>query len=184
MQSIVPVIVPVFDGVEKLSPSMKGFLEKNVPNLLMSEDQNSASDTRVNAAGGNAEVNIGCTKWWWHCNPDITKVSCASHDDGLSLPICQSADGSTAIYSQLHSATTTAQDHDDRLPGAEAGTAGTTSSKVIDFYFVPIVKRENHKKHNSHQWFFDSICMGLDNNIDHIFLTGSFRRWSFTSSID
>ena len=162
MQSIVPVIVPIFDGFKKLSPSMKGFLEKNVPGLLMSED-------RESAAGSNAEVNIGCAKWWWHCNPDITKVSCAARDDGLSPPIT----------------TTTQQQQDNgQLPGAEAGRAGTTSSNVIDFYFVPIVKRNNHKKHNSHQWFFDSICMGLDNNIDHIFLTGSYHRWSFTSSID
>ena len=170
VQSIIPVIIPVFDGFEKLSPSMKGFLEKNVPGLLMSE-----------APGSNAEVNIGCAKWWWHCNPDITKVSCAARDDGLSQP-------NTTVSSPLLSATTTTQQDNVQQDNAQhhnrEETAGTTSSNVIDFYFVPIVKRNNHKKHNSHQWFFDSICMGLDNNIDHIFLTGSYHRWSFTSSID
>jgi hypothetical protein len=34
--------------------------------------------------------------------------------------------------------------------------------KILYFYKCPIMKRLNHRKHNSHHWFFDSICEGLE----------------------
>ena len=43
--------------------------------------------------------------------------------------------------------------------------------KLLDFFICPIVKRSNHRKHNSHLWFFQSICQGLGDSIDHALLT-------------
>jgi hypothetical protein len=42
---------------------------------------------------------------------------------------------------------------------------------VLYFYMCPIIKKSNHRKHNSHQWFFDSICEGLNDKITYAFLT-------------
>ena len=156
MKSTVPVIVPIFDGFKNLSPSMKGFLEKNFPGLLMSDNSKRESIQVVGqgVGGEDAEVNIGCSKWWWHCNPDITKAS-ATEPDHPSY-----------TYSTLH------QQGGTDISISSDNAAMNADSEVIDFYFVPIVKRNNHKKHNSHQWFFDSICMGLGKHVEYIYLTG------------
>lgn len=42
---------------------------------------------------------------------------------------------------------------------------------VMYFYMCPIIKKSNHRKHNSHQWFFDSICDGLEEKVTYAFLT-------------
>jgi hypothetical protein len=42
---------------------------------------------------------------------------------------------------------------------------------LMYFYMCPIVKRMNHRKHNSHQWFFDSICHGLQDKLHYTLLT-------------
>ena len=42
---------------------------------------------------------------------------------------------------------------------------------LIPFYLCPIVKKKNHRKHNSHQWFFDSVCLALGNSVNFAFLT-------------
>jgi hypothetical protein len=41
----------------------------------------------------------------------------------------------------------------------------------LDFYVATIVKRSNHRKHNSHQWFFSSICAGLGTAASYVLLT-------------
>jgi hypothetical protein len=47
----------------------------------------------------------------------------------------------------------------------------TKLDNLIDFHMVPIVKRYNYRKHNSHQWFFDGICEGLNESVEFVFLT-------------
>eukprot|EP01034_Spumella_vulgaris_P022158 gene22158-28265_t len=44
-------------------------------------------------------------------------------------------------------------------------------SEMIIFHILPIVKRSNHRKHNSHEWFFNSVCMGLNHRASVVFLT-------------
>eukprot|EP01034_Spumella_vulgaris_P012222 gene12222-15564_t len=46
-----------------------------------------------------------------------------------------------------------------------------SAEHIIYFNMAVIVKRSNHRKHNSHQWFFDGICQGLDNRCSFAFLT-------------
>jgi cellulose synthase/poly-beta-1,6-N-acetylglucosamine synthase-like glycosyltransferase len=46
-----------------------------------------------------------------------------------------------------------------------------TSVNCVDFYLCPIIKRSNHRKHNSHLWFFNSICAGLEDTVDYVLLT-------------
>jgi cellulose synthase/poly-beta-1,6-N-acetylglucosamine synthase-like glycosyltransferase len=44
-------------------------------------------------------------------------------------------------------------------------------SDYIYFYMAPIIKAQNHKKHNSHDWFFRGICEGLGQYCLYAFLT-------------
>jgi hypothetical protein len=43
---------------------------------------------------------------------------------------------------------------------------------ITFFHMVPIVKKNNYRKHNSHQWFFNGVCSGLNDTIIYAFLTG------------
>jgi cellulose synthase/poly-beta-1,6-N-acetylglucosamine synthase-like glycosyltransferase len=44
-------------------------------------------------------------------------------------------------------------------------------SKYLHFYMAPIMKASNYRKHNSHEWFFSSICEGINDNLSTVFLT-------------
>ena len=46
-----------------------------------------------------------------------------------------------------------------------------STTSLIYFYVTPIIKRKNHRKHNSHQWFFSGICDGLGAYNTYAFLT-------------
>ncbi len=41
------------------------------------------------------------------------------------------------------------------------GDDETKNGDFLHFQLVPIIKRGNHRKHNSHHWFFQGICYGL-----------------------
>jgi len=45
------------------------------------------------------------------------------------------------------------------------------SKNFLDFFMVPIVKSANHRKHNSHHWFFQGICQALGDKASVAFLT-------------
>ena len=36
-----------------------------------------------------------------------------------------------------------------------------SNGSYLHFQLVPIIKKTNHRKHNSHHWFFQGICAGL-----------------------
>eukprot|EP01032_Pedospumella_encystans_P009138 gene9138-10785_t len=115
----VPIIVPIFDGVAKVKPSVQEWLSYNYPKALdVFEDVSSGSK--------DVEVRAVCRKWWFY-----------SHD---TLP------NSALSLSK----------HDDNM---------------ITFHMAVITKRNNHRKHNSHQWFFDGICQGLGERNAFAFLT-------------
>jgi hypothetical protein len=50
-------------------------------------------------------------------------------------------------------------------------SSSSSASPLIPFYLCPIIKKSNHRKHNSHQWFFDAICEGLNEHIVYALLT-------------
>jgi hypothetical protein len=55
--------------------------------------------------------------------------------------------------------------------------------KILYFYMCPNVKRLNHRKHNSHQWFFDSICEGLEDRSNYDFLTDCGTSYETTCTL-
>lgn len=46
-----------------------------------------------------------------------------------------------------------------------------STTSLLYFYITPIFKRNNHRKHNSHQWFFYGICGGIGIYNTYAFLT-------------
>jgi hypothetical protein len=51
---------------------------------------------------------------------------------------------------------------------------------MLYFNLCPIIKRQNHRKHNSHQWFFDGVCESLHNKVDFAFLTDCGTTYNVT----
>ena len=45
--------------------------------------------------------------------------------------------------------------------GGGGGDNEGGGGEFLHFQLVPIIKRGNHRKHNSHHWFFQGICYGL-----------------------
>ena len=50
-------------------------------------------------------------------------------------------------------------------------TFGNAEEQTLGFYLAPLVKRNNHRKHNSHLWFFKGLCEGLSTFLYYSFLT-------------
>lgn len=94
------------------------------------------------------EVRIAAQRWWYYCltnteaNDDADADSDEDSDEdreGVQMNIYGKADGNSA--------------------------RPVTVGKYLHFHFCPIIKKANHRKHNSHHWFFEGICCGLDTNI-------------------
>ena len=101
--SIIPIIVPIFDGIRALSPSMKSWMRANFPGIIDAIEAPDGPEVRTASA------------LWWYCGEEAaSNASYRNENDGL-------------LY----------------------------------FYLTPIIKRSNHRKHNSHQWFFYGIVNGL-----------------------
>ena len=58
-ETMVPIIVPIFDGTKAMSESMREWLSGNIPSLL-DDFQNTSTNTGV-------EVRVGLSKWWYVC---------------------------------------------------------------------------------------------------------------------
>jgi hypothetical protein len=95
--------------------------------------------------GKQIEVRIAAQRWWYYC---LTN-SDANEDDGSSDESDEESDR-ISIYKESH--------------GGKNGKP-VTNGKYLHFHFCPIIKKANHRKHNSHHWFFEGICCGLDTNI-------------------
>ncbi len=58
-----------------------------------------------------------------------------------------------------------------QAPQDEPASRPKFEKHLSSFYFLPIIKLKNHRKHNSHQWFFESVCQSLGNCVKYAFLT-------------
>jgi len=147
----IPVIVPIFDGVKALSKSMKEWISCNFPSLL-NELEDGPSES------GKVDVRVSCSKWWYYCEDTLPD----KHD---------------VLYEQSPIHTSFQEESQERqvveslLQEKEPTEVEEDNNKFLYFYMCPIVKRSNHRKHNSHQWFFDSICHGLEEKVSFAFLT-------------
>jgi hypothetical protein len=63
------------------------------------------------------------------------------------------------------------EEEEEENPLPSPNNNNTNPKDLMYFYMCPIVKRINHRKHNSHQWFFDAICQGLQDKLHYALLT-------------
>jgi hypothetical protein len=173
----IPIICPIFDGCKALSPTMREWMNANFPLLLNEMDGNSES--------GKIDVRISCSKWWYYCEDTLPA------EPGVPSNRNQGGGHGGAGGEQHHGMGSPDDEHLHRIASQHRmlnsdgtyrglGLFDRTSTgdhpleeddKILYFYMCPIVKRSNHRKHNSHQWFFDSICEGLQEKCTYAFLT-------------
>lgn len=181
-----------------MSPSMKEWVRANFPNALDDMDSNTGPEVRAaaslwwycgeEAASKNESLfkngkNVDLI-WKDGLRRDIeghmTNISRIGSDDGtkddrashFSHDTISLGDG---VHNELFNTRVTHVSNfgrgdmlDDFV--LQKNTDISTTS-LIYFYITPIFKRNNHRKHNSHQWFFYGICEGLGAYNTYAFLT-------------
>lgn len=186
------IIVPIFDGTRALSPTMKAWLQDNFPGIL--DDLSGESEL------GKLDVRISCSKWWYYCDDtlitgdslsestnhapsfyerksEIEQLVSQTHGQNSSLSRSIRASSETDehdIASTLHKTLNINGSFHSSFSLNQSMTNNSTkvySENIMYFHICPIVKKNNHRKHNSHQWFFDAICEGLDEKVIYAFLT-------------
>lgn len=163
--SLEPVIVPIFDGMQAMHPSMREWLEGDMPGSLDRMDgPSSIEKTEVRA----------CSAVWWYYTLDSRSENDLSRAQSIeSLGRTSDArKGSGARPSDFRGSDPTKWSSYDENSGI-MGRSSVEGRKVVPqhmlFHVVPILKRNNHRKHNSHHWFFQGVCVGL--NASLVFLT-------------
>lgn len=191
------VIVPIFDGMGAMHPSIKEWLMTDMPGSL---DDLLSGDSESN----KVEVRVASAKWWYYCwdtlkREDSVDTDTSNQDNSTletldTLLIRNSFTQRSSINGKRRSRGNTA----DALDSMESqlkqrlvpnnsnsinvdtsnskGSVGNNkwgsiaeSPSYLHFQLIPIIKRKNHRKHNSHHWFFQGICVGLDASL--VFLT-------------
>ena len=94
--------------------------------------------------GKQIEVRIAAQRWWYYCLTNTEATDDAEYSDDEDDAIRMNIYGSKNEKNSLRP---------------------VTVGKYLHFHFCPIIKKANHRKHNSHHWFFEGICCGLDTNI-------------------
>lgn len=156
------MIVPIFDGVRALSPSMKEWLGNNFPRAFDEMDGESGN--------GKTDVRVHCAKWWYYCDDtnmpgDLAPATDAGRTDRPDDEVLSSLVANRGLLNPDGS-------YRSSFNSAAHGVSENFHAEnILYFHLVPIIKRMNHRKHNSHQWFFDSICQGLDLKCSYAFLT-------------
>jgi cellulose synthase/poly-beta-1,6-N-acetylglucosamine synthase-like glycosyltransferase len=164
----IPIIVPIFDGAKALSPTMKEWINANFP-LLLNEMEGKSEP-------GKIDVRISCSKWWYFCEDTLpaepgvpsTAANHGQHQHGMGSPDDANLQ---RIANQNRMLNNDGTYRGLGLLDRAGDRPLEDDDKILYFYMCPIVKRLNHRKHNSHQWFFDSICEGLEDRSTYAFLT-------------
>lgn len=161
------VIVPVFDGMyeHQMSPSVREWLSGDFPGLLEGMPDGKGSENvrdlmTEEERKDDVEVRVALQRWWYYCltNSDSDLKSAKELDPEEIGRLSEST-----LLKFVHGA------HQDNIPNS-----------YLHFHLSPIIKRTNHRKHNSLHWFIEGICSGLDTNL--IFLTECSTTFS-TSSV-
>jgi hypothetical protein len=174
----VPIIVPIFDGIKAMSPSVKEWLIENFPGAV---------DDLENAPSGPGltDVRVTCGKWWYYCD-DTLPTDESAGDQPLkrnSVDVLTSNLDNDDIARTLSSLNRRMNPGDNsfRLSMSKGHfSTNITMESIIYFNMAIIVKRQNHRKHNSHQWFFDGVCQGLQHRNSFAFLTDCGTTYSST----
>jgi cellulose synthase/poly-beta-1,6-N-acetylglucosamine synthase-like glycosyltransferase len=138
-ESLEIVIVPIFDGYQAMNPTVKEWLASDFPGSLDGMDTKSAPEL--------VHVRVCSARWWYYCcDSRNEKESNASPSSGENLQ-------GSLLQAVLE----------------PPGDSSEATKSFIQFQLMPIIKKTNHRKHNSHHWFFKGICVGLNPSL--VFLT-------------
>lgn len=160
-----------------MSPSAKEWMCKNFPKTI---DDLIASPANTVLP----EVRVACAKWWYYCHDMLPSGDARAEEKPAQVAhthyvaVEPRASGSTvngdedgASHSPIHEGPTR-QVHTDGIQlSSERADEDRSDNHTFRFYMTPIVKRTNRRKYNSHEWFFDGICQGLDTRNSFAFLT-------------
>eukprot|EP00602_Paraphysomonas_sp_CaronLab_P007790 CAMPEP_0185027752 /NCGR_PEP_ID=MMETSP1103-20130426/12954_1 /TAXON_ID=36769 /ORGANISM="Paraphysomonas bandaiensis, Strain Caron Lab Isolate" /LENGTH=559 /DNA_ID=CAMNT_0027561865 /DNA_START=78 /DNA_END=1754 /DNA_ORIENTATION=+ len=140
IQEMEIVICPVFDGMgpNQMDSSIRKWLAGDMPGCLEGlpgGKNNNTSSTGLR--GREVEVRVCAQRWWYYC---------LTNQEGKD-------EGDTQAIRRMAAEGLLTSDHQ------------LTGDMYLHFHMVPILKRSNHRKHNSHHWFFEGICCGLDTNL-------------------
>jgi hypothetical protein len=154
LASLEPVIVPIFDGMKDMHPSMREWLDGDMPGSLEGMDGPSSSE--------KTEVRACMALWWYY-----TLDSRSKEKNGWT----ESAESLGSGSDILNGGASEAFNEGNRsFEGRHSSIEGReVVPQHLLFHMVPILKRNNHRKHNSHHWFFQGVCAGLDTSL--VFLT-------------
>jgi cellulose synthase/poly-beta-1,6-N-acetylglucosamine synthase-like glycosyltransferase len=147
-ESLQIVIVPIFDGFKAMDSTVKEWLASDFPGSLDGMDVESAPEL--------VHVRVCSARWWYYCWDTLRKES-NEEPEGPKSEMVRNFQPS------------------DPQPDIEESTrervlsTASAAESYIHFQLIPIIKKTNHRKHNSHHWFFQGICVGL--NASLVFLT-------------
>ncbi len=155
-QKTIMILVPIFDGVRAMDESMKSWLSSNFrgvfDQLLYPEDQPPLPNGKKPEQNPQEiVVKAACRRWWFYTH-DVVPTAASMHQQQQQQQVDQVGPDGQPLQAQPE--------------GVEL-----FEDHLIQFYMLPIVKKTNHRKHNSHQWFFDSVCLALDDTCTYAFLT-------------
>ncbi len=168
--SLEPVIVPIFDGIKAIHPSMREWLEGDMKGVLEGMDGPSSIE--------KTEVRACSAQWWYYTLDSRQNESERAHSvESVAGRMRSGSDRNRDNNIMTAGGAHRASDMSSKWPSydenASIGRFSVEGRKVVPehlfFHMVPILKRNNHRKHNSHHWFFQGICVGLDASL--VFLT-------------
>lgn len=161
---------------------MRAWLNANFPGFLDGMDGPSEQ--------GKVDVRVSCTKWWYYSD-DLMPAD-EEHDSTFDLKKKKDAynAGRTSIADD-EVLQRLAVNHRCLNPDGSfklsighsmrsSMPSDFNADQILYFNLIPIIKRQNHRKHNSHQWFFDSICDALDSKVEFAFLTDCGTTYNVT----
>ena len=146
------VVVPVFDGMyeHQMSPTVREWLTGDFPDILKDMPDGAGSENvrdlmTEEERREDIEVRVANQRWWYYCltNSD-TEVKNTKELDPEDIGRLSDS----TLLKFVHGA------QQDAIPNS-----------YLHFHMVPIIKRTNHRKHNSLHWFIEGICSGLETNL-------------------
>lgn len=127
------VIVPIFDGIAAMDPSVREWLNEDMPGALDGMDGPGGP--------GKVQVRVASARWWYYCWDTLRKESNSITGDHPDF---------TGDHSGLRRSLLTGGDRGSGARRSDMESALSTESfeSYIHFQLIPMIKRTNHRKHS------------------------------------
>ncbi len=156
---VVPIFVTIFDGVGALSPSMYEWIDKSFDGQVLASKQPTPQGVQheLNISSTNSlNVEDGRERFAWSSQTQEPQ------DHHIQTETAATSATHATVADPFRTLRSMEEGHDVELRAglSEWGYYSNDCSysdpvqqekDLIKFYILPIVKRNNHKKHNSHE---------------------------------